>query len=162
MAGLIRWEPSSRAMSLREAMDKLFEDSFVGLSNWSMGTGEANLAIDMYETDDDIVVKAAVPGVKPEDVDISIQGDVLTIRGESKDEQEVNDGDYHRRERYYGAFTRTIQLPTNVKTDRADAQVDNGVLTLRLPKAEEAKPRKINIKSGNGQQTKTVQGKAKG
>jgi HSP20 family protein len=144
-------------------MDRLFEDSFVGLSNYS-GSGEATLAIDMYETDNDVVVKTAVPGVKPEDIDISVQGDVLTIRGETKQEQEGNEGDYHRRERWYGAFTRTVQLPTNVKTDKADAQYDNGILTLRLPKAEESKPRKITIKQGNGQkqQTKTVEGKAKG
>jgi hypothetical protein len=92
-------------MSLREAMDRLFEDSFIGLSNWAPLSGiEGSLAVDVYETKDDIVVKASLPGVNPDDIDINVQGDLLTIRGEMKEEQQTEEENYHRRERRYGAY----------------------------------------------------------
>jgi HSP20 family protein len=133
-------------MSLRQAMDRLFEDSFVKPSSaWpELGIGE--LPIDMYQTDNDVVVKASLPGVKPEEVDISITGDTITIKGEHKEEKEVKEEDYLRRERRYASFNRSLMVPVSVKSDKAEATFENGVLTLTLPKAEEVKPKQIKVK----------------
>jgi HSP20 family protein len=133
-------------MSLRDAMDRLFEDSFV--RPWSIRSdGVVGLPLDMYQTADDVVVKATLPGVKPEEVDISISGDTLTIKGEHKEEQEVKEQDYFHKERRYGAFSRSVALPVQVKSDKAEAIFENGILTLTLPKAEEVKPKQIKVKA---------------
>jgi HSP20 family protein len=138
-------------LSLRQAMDRLMEDAFVAPAR-RLGIGEAGqdggLDLDLYEEDDDLVVTASLPGVKPEDVDVSVQGDVLTIRGETRSEQESGRGRWHRRERTYGSFQRRITLPCTVNTEKAEARFENGILTLHLPKAEEAKERRIRIEGG--------------
>lgn len=148
MTNLVRWDPFRDMVTLREAMDRLFEESFVrprrGLAP---SEGVATLALDLFETDDDVTVRASIPGVKPEDIDISITGDVLTIKGETSEEKEEEAGNYHMRERRYGAFQRSLSLPTLVKADKAQAAFENGVLTLTLPKIEEAKPKTIQIKT---------------
>ncbi len=148
MTQLTRWEPFRDLISLREAMDRLFEDSVVRPRGGALAprvTG--SLAVDMYETDEDVVVKASVPGVDPDDLDISVTGDTLTIRGESKAEEHVEEENYVYRERRYGAFSRSIAIPTSVEADNAEADFEDGVLTLRLPKAEEAKPKAIKVKT---------------
>ncbi|RLC94516.1 MAG: Hsp20/alpha crystallin family protein [Chloroflexi bacterium] len=146
---MMRWEPFRELMSLRQAMDRLFEDSFVRPTRFwpDFGRGEWTLDLDMYQTPNEVVVKAALPGVKPDEVDISITGDTLTIKGEHKEEQEVKEEDYFRRERRYGTFSRSIQIPVPVKSDKADAVFENGVLTLTLPKLEEVKPKQIKVKA---------------
>lgn len=160
MADLTRWDPGRRVMSLRDAMDRLFEDSFIGSTRWPLAGEDASMDIDIYETDDEVVVKAAMPGVKPEDIDINLQGDLLTIHGKMEHEQDVKDENYHRRERRRGTISRTMQLPRAVDSSKAEAVCENGVLRLTLPKSEEAKPRRIQVK-GNGQQRgKTVEGSA--
>jgi HSP20 family protein len=93
-----------------------------------------------------VVVKASLPGVKPEDVDITISGDTLTIKGETKTEEEVKREDYLYQERRYGSFSRTIALPSSLQTDKAEATFENGVLTLTIPKIEEVKPKTIKVK----------------
>jgi HSP20 family protein len=148
MTNLVRWEPFRDLVSLREAMDRLFEESFVHpQTGWLAPTEAGALAVDVYETEDAVVVKSAIPGVKPEDIDISLTGDSLTIKGESKFEEEVNEENYVRREMRYGSFARTFPVPTSVVADEAEAQFENGVLTLTLPKAEEVKPKAIQIKA---------------
>ncbi len=150
MADLIRRDPFRGAISLREAMDRLFEKSFVHpFGGWPLLEGEAQaLALDVYETDNNLVVEASLPGISPDDVDISIVGDTLTIKGEVKHEAEKEEkGRYHYRERRYGAFQRSVTLPTNVDTDAAEAVFENGVLKLTLPKVEEAKPKRIEVKT---------------
>ncbi len=147
MAELVKWEPFRELISLREAMDRLFEESFVRPFGWLAPVGAETFAIDMYETDDDIVVKAAIPGVKPEDIDVSISGDVLTIKGEVKEEKEVKEENYIRKERRYGTFCRSVTLPVQVDADKAKAEYENGILTLTLPKAEEVKPKVIKVKA---------------
>lgn len=148
MSDLVRWEPFRDLISLREAMDRLFEESFVRpRRGWLQPLAAEALAVDMYERGDSIVVKAAVPGVKPEDLDISVTGDILTIRGEVKREEEVKEENVLCRERYYGSFSRSLSLPTPVVADRAEAVFENGVLTLTLPKAEEARPKAIKVKA---------------
>jgi len=145
MSNLTRWEPMRNVMTLREAMDRLFDDAFtrpVGLSGFS-----AIPAIDMYQTSDEVVVKAALPGLKPEDVQISVTADVLTLRGEVKEEKEEKDATYHVREQRYGSFERAVMLPTDVQTEKARAEFENGILTITLPKAEAVRPKTITIKS---------------
>ena len=148
MSNLTRWEPE-REMTLREAMDRLFDDAFTrpfffsreGGSTWS------SPAIDMYQTDNDVVVKAALPGIKADEVQINVTGDVLTIRGETKHEDEKKERSWHIREHRYGAFERSVRLPTGVMSDRAKADFENGVLTITLPKTEEVKPKTITVKT---------------
>jgi HSP20 family protein len=145
MVNLVRWEPFREVISLRQAMDRLFEDSFVGLPRLTMN-GSGEFPIDIYQDKKNLVVKAALPGVKPEELDITIADDILTIRGEHKEEQESEEDDYIHRERYYGAFSRSVAIPTKVKSDKAEASFEEGVLTLTLPKAGEIKPRQVKVK----------------
>ena len=148
MTQLTRWEPFRDLVSLREAMDRLFEESVIRSEGAALAprvTG--TLALDVYETDNDVVVKASVPGVDPEDLDISITGETLTIKGETRTEEEVEEEDYIYRERRYGAFSRSAAIPTSVEADEAEADFEDGILTLRLPKAEKVKPKAIKVKA---------------
>jgi len=149
MTNLTRWEPAREMLTLREAMDRLFDDAFTrpfslmreGGSNWS------SLPIDMYQTDNEVVVKAALPGIKADEVQINVTNDVLTIKGEMKHEEEQKDKSWHIREHRWGAFERSITLPTGVISDKAKADFDNGILTIILPKSEAVKPRTITVKT---------------
>jgi len=142
-----RWQPFSELMSLRQAMDRLFEDSFVRPSRFLSNLGEAAApALDVYQTANEVVVKAALPGLKPEDINVDITGDVLTIRGETKAEQEIKKEDYLYQERRYGSFSRSVVLPGQLKPDKAEATLEEGILTLSIPKVEEAKPKAIRVK----------------
>ena len=148
MAHLVRWEPFRDLISLREAMDRLFEESFIRpRGGWLAPLGAEGLAVDMYETDQDVVSKSSVPGVKADDIDITITGDTLTIKGETKTEEKVEKANYIRQERRYGAFSRSVTLPTSIVAEKAKAEFENGVLTLTLPKAEEVKPKAIKVKA---------------
>ena len=147
MSSLIRWEPFN-VVTLRDAIDRMFEDSFVQpRTGWIAPSSVATLAIDVYETKDDVVVKAALPGIKPEELDVTITGNTLSISGESKEENEVKDKNYIRQERRYGSFSRTVTLPNGLKGDKVDATFENGMLTLKIPKAEEIKPKSIKIQA---------------
>ncbi len=146
MSNLTRWEPVREMMTLREAMDRLFDDAFTRPLNVRDG-GWSAPAIDMYQTDNEVVVKAAIPGFKADDVQINVTGDVLTLRGEMKHEEEKKDKAWHMREQRWGSFERSITLPTDVKADKASADFEDGVLTITLPKAEEVKPKTITVKA---------------
>ena len=145
MSNLTRWEPVREMMSLREAMDRLFDDAFTRPISVSGVSGMP--AIDMYQTNDDVVVKATLPGLKSEDVDITVTGETLTLRGEFKQEDEQKESNYHIRESRYGSFERSVLLPTDVKADKAKADFKNGILTITMPIAEEVKPKSIMIKA---------------
>ncbi|MEW6568012.1 MAG: Hsp20/alpha crystallin family protein [Chloroflexota bacterium] len=145
MTNLIRWEPFREMLSMRDWMDRFFEDVFARVERPLGLLGVPS--VDMYQTDDDVIVKATLPGVKADDINISITGDVLHIRGEVKEEQVKEGASYHLRERRYGAFSRGLPLPTGVVADKAKAEFENGVLTLTLPKAEEVKPKMITVKA---------------
>jgi HSP20 family protein len=134
-------------VSLREAMDRLFEESFVGPAARARSLSASALALDVYESEEEVTVRASIPGVKPEDIDISVTGDVLTIKGESLEEKEEKEGTYHMRERRFGSYQRSIRLPTLVKAEESKAAFEHGVLTLSLPKVEEAKSKSIKIKT---------------
>jgi HSP20 family protein len=149
MAELVRWDPFREMISLREAMNRLFEESFVSPLSTQLWRREGvePLAMDVYETDNDLIVETSLPGVKPEEVDISVVGNTLTIKAETKkDEEKEEKGKYYCRERRYGLFQRSISLPVEVDPNKAEAVFENGVLKLTLPKTEAQKPRKIAIK----------------
>lgn len=147
MSNLMRWEPAREMMTLREAMDRLFDDAFTRPLSIGDGWSMASPAIDMYQTDNEVVVKASIPGIKADEVQINVTGDVLTLKGEVKQEEERKDRAWHIREQRFGSFERSVALPTSVKSDQAEAVFENGILTVTLPKADEVKPRTINIKA---------------
>ncbi len=140
------WDPMREAVTLREAIDRLFQDSFVRPSAATQtGAPTGNLPIDVYETPDNYVVVASLPGFKPDDVEITVHGEMLSIRAEYKNDEAVKDAQYLIRERRVGSLGRQIGLPRAVQPDRATADFDNGILRLTLPKAESEKPKTIRI-----------------
>lgn len=155
---LSRWDPFREMVSMRRAVDRLIENS---MGNEDFNQAEWSLPLDVVEKEDAYLVKASVPGIKPDELEITYNKGLLTIRGEVKDEAETDKGEYHVRERRYGAFSRTIALPTTVKADDIQANYENGVLVLKLPLAEEIKPRRIQIKGGDSEQVKVINAKNK-
>lgn len=155
MANITRFDPLGEMVSLRSAMDRLFEDSFVSPLSWrTLANGESlTPPIDVHETADEIVVTASLPGMKADDLDITMTGQTLTLRGELKADERIAREQYLYRERRFGSFSRTVQLPVRVQGDRAEAKFDDGILTLSIPKAEEVKPRQIRISAGGGEPT---------
>lgn len=139
---IVRYNPS-RAVGWPNVWEEL--DRLTGLTV----SNDSTLAVDVYETDTDVVVKMPVAGIQPDDLDISVTGDTVTVRGESRAEDESEDKkrNYYYREVRYGSFARSVTLPAPVQSDKAEAKTEHGVLTLTLPKAEEAKPRSIKVKS---------------
>jgi HSP20 family protein len=143
---MVRWEPFKDLMNLREAMDRLFEDSMVRSGpRWTAAEARCELPLDVYTTDEELVILASVPGIKPEEVEITIEGETLTIKGEVPGP--VENVAYAAQERPYGKFQRVLRLNIPVQADKAEATFDRGVLTLTLPKQEETKPRTIKITS---------------
>ena len=150
MTELIRWDPFREMVTWRDAFERLFDDGLTRpFGRWPFAEdGIRPLALDVYETDDELIIEAPLPGMKPEEVDISITGNILTIKGETKrEEEEAVKGTYHCRERYFGAVQRTITLPVEVNADKAKAAFKEGMLKLTMPKVEEAKPKHIAIKT---------------
>ncbi|HBY96739.1 MAG: Hsp20/alpha crystallin family protein [Ardenticatenaceae bacterium] len=141
---LTRWDPFSDLMSLREAMNRLFEESFT-LAPRLVGE-QRGFPIDMYEQDGNIIVEADMPGVAPEEVNIQVQGDQLLIKAESRREEEKAEQQFYRHERTVRRYTRMVPLPVPVKTDQAEASFENGTLKIRLPKSEQARARRIEVK----------------
>ena len=145
-----RFEPVGRGMSLRQLMDRMLEDAFVmpreGGEGWGSGP-----AMDVYEEGDNLVVEAHLPGIQPDDLDVHVEQGVLTISGKTESEQERKERNYLLREKRSGRFTRSLQLPATYRTEECQANFENGVLRLTFPKAEEAKPRRLQIRTG-GQQ----------
>ncbi len=144
---IMRWRPRGDVYSARNEISRLFDNFFTGWPEPRKGLleGEWTPSVDVAETDGEITVTAELPGVKQEEVDITIADDVLTLKGEKKEEKEVKEKDYHRIERSYGSFQRSVRLPTGVKADKAKAAYKDGILTITVPKAEEAKPKQIKI-----------------
>lgn len=109
---------------------------------------EGQLTIDVFQTPKEIIIKSTIAGVKPENVDISIDNDMVTVKGERTNEHTVSEEDYYYQECYWGAFSRSVILPVDVIADKAEAKLKNGILTLKLPKARQSKTKKINVKAG--------------
>ena len=147
MNTLSRWEPTRELQSMRSLMDRFFDEPFFSApSLWSQRGDTFPVPLDLVEEEGQYIVKASMPGVNPEEVEITLADNMLTIKGESKQESDEDKGNYHVRERRYGSFMRQIALPMSVKTDEVEATHENGVLTLRLPKMEAVKPKKIAVK----------------
>jgi HSP20 family protein len=159
MANITRFDPLGEMVTLRSAMDRLFEDSFVSPMTWRTISGFDALTppIDVHETADEIVLTASLPGIKAEDVEITMTGQNLHLRGEFKADEKIERDQYLYRERRYGSFSRNVQLPVRVQGDKADATFRDGVLTLRIPKAEEVKPRQIRIHADDRTESKDVE-----
>jgi len=145
MSTITRWDPLRGLTTLQEQMNRLFEDSFLrgrtgdsALSTWAP-------SVDIYETENELVVKADLPEVNEKDLDIRVENNILTIRGERKFEQSHSEGDYLRMERAYGSFSRSFSLANTADTDAIKAEFRNGVLTVHVPKREEAKPKQIKV-----------------
>lgn len=149
MTTLSRWNPIREMQALQSQFDRLFEPFGTRLvaqpDEWASTTWAP--PVDIEESNDTLFVRAEVPGVKPEDIDIRFENGVLTIRGERKFENATNDRNFHRVERAYGSFVRSFTLPSSVDADHASARYENGILELAMPKRDEAKPRRIEIKS---------------
>jgi len=144
---LMRWRPSRELSTIREEMNRLFDEFFTGSPERrrELLEGEWAPSVDIAETDENVVVTAELPGVKQDEVNISVMNDILTLKGEKKEEKEIKKENYHRIERNYGSFQRSVSLPTGVQADKAKATYKDGVLTITIPKAEEAKPKSIKI-----------------
>jgi HSP20 family protein len=145
----------SRAEEFEHWLDRFMEDmwrrpfpSLFGRDRWLpiRPLSMQMPSLDVYEEKDTVVVKAELPGMKKEDVEVSLTGETLTIKGEKKEDKEVKEDDYYRRERSYGSFLRTVALPCEVKSDEIKASFKDGVLEIRMPKTEEAKKKSITVK----------------
>jgi HSP20 family protein len=143
---ITRWRPFRDMVSIQDEMNKLFDDFFgrpLVRTEWTEGVWTPS--VDVSEDKDNVIIKAEMPGMNKDDVKISVQDGVITLRGEKKQETEEKDKNYHRIERSYGSFCRSFQLPTTVKTEKIKASYKEGVLSVTLPKTEEVKPKEIPI-----------------
>ncbi len=143
---LVKWEPFKDLIELHEKMNRLFEETL------ARTRGEAEIwegawypPVDIYETDNEIVLKAELPGIDIKDIDITVEDGVLTLKGERKFEEEVKRENYHRIERSYGRFVRSFSLPNTVDVDKIKARMENGILKVIMPKKEESKPKQIKV-----------------
>lgn len=145
-----RWDPFRDVVSLREAMNSLLQDSFVRPAGALAGAGGGAFPLDVAENENEFVLHAQLPGVKPEEVQITVHGDTVLIRGETKAQEEKKGQAWHLRERRFGAFQRAVSLSAPIDADKANAQFEHGVLTLTLPKAETARPKQIKVGAAAG------------
>lgn len=144
MSQMIRWDPFREMLSMRSMMDRILED-------WDRPSSPRDSliapSVDLLQTPEDVIVRATLPGVKADDIRISVTADTVTLQGEISQESDIEGAQYHLRERRYGGFTRTLPLPAPVVADKGDARFEDGILTLTLPKADEVKPRQISVKA---------------
>jgi HSP20 family protein len=155
-----RWDPFGEMLTLRDAMNRLFEDSFVRPGMLMRNAPDSmGVPIDLRETEDQYVLQASLPGVKPEDIDVTIENNQLRIQGQIRQEEEKKGERYHLRERRFGQFQRALALPATIQADQVSCEFHDGTLTLTLPKAEEARPRRIQI--GGGEQPTQIAGQAR-
>jgi HSP20 family protein len=149
---ITRWEPMRELETMRSFMDRFFDEPFFSAQPiWSQRGQSFPLPLDVMEEEGQYIIKASMPGVNPDEVEITLTENVLTIKGETKQESENSQSNYHVRERQFGSFMRTLSLPMPVDSDDVEATFEHGVLTLRLPKTEAAKPKRISV-------SKTVEG----
>ncbi len=145
---IVRWmDPFRDVMGIQDRMNRLFEDFLTRGRGREEGleTGAWLPAVDIYETDNDVVVKAELPGVKKDEIGVEVKAGVLTLRGERKHEKEIKEESYHRVERLYGTFLRSFTLPASVEEDKVSAKLTEGVLEIHLPKKAESKPKQVKI-----------------
>jgi HSP20 family protein len=159
---IIKYDPFRELRSLQEEMNRLFMSTFSRSgSDEGFTSGSWMPSVDIFENKDNLVIEAELPGMRREDVDVSIENNVLTLRGERKFEKKDEGDNYHRVERSYGSFTRSFTLPQTVMADGATADFSNGVLRIQLPKREETKARKIEITVDGASEPKMIETEAK-
>ena len=146
---ILRRQPFTDLMTLRDAVDRLFEENLVPPVRLPC-VAPMQVPIDLYQQQSNLIVKASLPGARPEDIAITVTSDAVTIKGEVKKEAEIREENAIRRERCYGAFARTVPLPQKVDTQGASATFENGVLTLTLPASEESRAREVRIQTTQG------------
>ena len=152
MANLVRWNPVREAAELMNEFDRALEYPLLR-QRWGMPlrtneiVGSWNLALDVAEKGDVFTVKASLPGISPDDLNVTLEDNVLTIQGETKEDETIEENSYHIRERRYGSFSRSVRFPVPVEGDKVEAEYENGVLTLTIPKAEAVKPKRIAVKA---------------
>ena len=145
---LVRWDPFRDLVSIQDELNRLFGRTFTGGESMRPSAGGAWMpAMDVFETEDKIVARLELPGIEPNDVEVAVEDSTLTVSGKREFSSETNEENYHRVERRYGAFTRSIALPQTADVEKVDASFDKGVLTIEMPKVERAKPKKIQIKA---------------
>ena len=143
---IMRWEPIRDLMTTQRGFDRLFKEAFTPFfGDTEPSTHTWAPPVDIFETENDIVLKAELPGVEPKDVEVKVEDNTLYLKGERKFEKEVANENYHRVERSYGSFARSFTLPNSINTEKVKAEFKDGLLTLTLPKREEAKPRTVKI-----------------
>ncbi|MCX7920320.1 MAG: Hsp20/alpha crystallin family protein [bacterium] len=142
---IVRWSPFRDVLGIRDEMDRLFDNFFARIGERGAFDTSWAPSVDIYETKDAVVIDAELPGIKQNDISVTVSDNVLTIKGEKKQEKEVKEENYHRVERAYGSFSRSFTLPVGVQSDKIKASYKDGVLKITLPKAEEAKPKQIPI-----------------
>ena len=143
---IVRWEPFRDVISNQRDFERFFREAFSpAASEGELSTRTWAPPVDIYENGDNLVLKAELPGINPDDVEIRVEDNTLYLKGERKFEKEVKEQNYHRVERSYGTFTRTFSLPNSIDSDKVAANFKDGVLTLTMPKKEEAKPKTIKI-----------------
>ncbi len=147
MMDLIRWNPWNELAALRDRMNRVFDDSLFRSDRRDdpLAMGSWSPAVDMFEKDDKVVIKAELPGLDKKDVSLDLQNGVLTLKGERKHENEVKEENFYRREMSYGKFVRSFSLPVDVDADQIKAEFQNGLLTVEVPKPEEHKPKQIKV-----------------
>ena len=150
MAALVRWNPWGDLFSLQSQMDQLFQALNNGDQGASDGTDRYNLPVDIRQTDEAFTIEASVPGFAPEDVEVTVENNILTIKGTHRTEDESTAGGYVRRERRIGSTYRQIALPAEVRADDISAGFHNGVLTVTVPRMQKAQPRRITVSTGDG------------
>ena len=160
---VVKYDPFRDLRGLQDEVNRLFSGTFSRSTQDEVLRGAWSPSVDIFENKDQIVLEAELPGMKPEDVNISIENNILTLQGERRFEKKDESDNFHRVERSYGSFTRSFTLPSTVSSENANAEFENGVLRLTLAKREEAKPRRIEINAGSNQskQSKTIQTEAK-
>ncbi|MBM3295042.1 MAG: Hsp20/alpha crystallin family protein [Candidatus Aminicenantes bacterium] len=143
---IIRWDPFRDMVTLRERMNRMFEDVFSGRTDDKEITASTWApAVDIYETENDLVLSAEIPGLQEKDVEIKVEDNTLTLKGERRLEKETKEENYHRIERSYGSFYRAFTIPNSVDSERIQAEHENGVLRIVMPKRQELKPRTVKI-----------------
>src|SRR5437870_2497075 len=145
---LWNWSPVEQLSTLREEINRLFDSPFGELTRHMELFSGWTPALDIYEDKDNLIVKAELPGMKKEEIDLSLHDGSLSISGERKSEEKYRDAEANRTERFFGRFQRTVALPVRVAVDKVQAQYKDGILTVTLPKSEEAKPKHIDVKVG--------------
>lgn len=156
---IIKYDPFRDLRSLQDEMNRLFSSSFPRLSNQEEMSAGWSPSVDIYESETQVILEAELPGMKREDFDLSIENNIITLKGERRFEKKDEGDNYHRVERAYGSFTRSFNLPRTISTEDIKAEYKNGILTVTLQKKEEAKARKIEI-TGEGDEVKTIEANA--